>query len=173
MILLFFPPQAGETALHVCARYDQPEVLSFLCQARAMLDIPDNVSELTKEMYTTIPITVPSPPPLLVTPPLSQDGDTPLLCGAWHGYQTVVECLVQAGSSLQCCNKDGETPLHVAAVRGYFTLVQYFCLNRADLNARDKVAERSSVAVLWVSQLTWIWLLVVELLSVHVYTQPH
>lgn len=51
----------------------------------------------------------------------------------------MVECLVQAGSSLQRCNKDGETPLHVAAVRGYFSLVKYFCEKGADLDARDKV----------------------------------
>ena len=46
---------------------------------------------------------------------------------------------MQAGSSLQRCNKDGETPLHVAAVRGYFSLVQYFCEKGANLDARDRV----------------------------------
>ncbi len=36
--------QARETALHVCARYDQPEVLSYLCAAGARLNLQDNVS---------------------------------------------------------------------------------------------------------------------------------
>jgi len=40
----FFLLQAKETALHVCARYDQPEVLSHLCAEGAELNLPDNVS---------------------------------------------------------------------------------------------------------------------------------
>ena len=44
VVLLFEFPQARETALHVCARYDQPEVLSYLCEAGAQLNLPDNVS---------------------------------------------------------------------------------------------------------------------------------
>lgn len=54
MILLF---QAKETALHVCARYDQPEVLAFLCQAGVELNLPDNVSShiLIMEPYYTGP----------------------------------------------------------------------------------------------------------------------
>ena len=68
-----------------------------------------------------------------------QEGDTPLHCGVWHGYQGVVECLVRAGSSLHCTNRDGEMPLHVAAVRGYLSLVRFLCENRAGVNARDKV----------------------------------
>lgn len=36
--------QAGETALHVTARYGYPDVLAFLCQSGAKLNIQDNVS---------------------------------------------------------------------------------------------------------------------------------
>lgn len=69
----------------------------------------------------------------------SQDGDTPLLCGCWHGYRRVVECLAQARCHLQVANKEGETALHVAAVRGNFSIVQFLVENGVNLNATDNV----------------------------------
>ena len=69
-----------------------------------------------------------------------QEGDTPLLCGCWHGYHSVVECLVEAGCFLHAANKEGETALHVAAVRGYYTIVRLLCERGANLDAQDKVS---------------------------------
>ena len=37
------PPQSGETALHVSARYGHPEVLAFLCRSGANLNLQDKV----------------------------------------------------------------------------------------------------------------------------------
>ena len=39
----FITLQSGETALHVSARYGHPEVLAFLCQSGATLNIQDKV----------------------------------------------------------------------------------------------------------------------------------
>lgn len=57
---------------------------------------------------------------------------------------------MEAGCSLQTCNKDEETPLHVAAVRGYFSIVQFLCERGANLDAVDKVCAcvRACVCVL-------------------------
>ena len=70
---------------------------------------------------------------------LHQDGDTPLLCGCWHGYRRVVECLARAGCLLQLANHEGETALHVAAVRGNHGIVQFLVENGVNLNATDNV----------------------------------
>ncbi len=37
--------QAGETALHVAARYGHPEVLAHLCTAGGNPNVQDNVSQ--------------------------------------------------------------------------------------------------------------------------------
>jgi death-associated protein kinase len=68
---------------------------------------------------------------------LHQDGDTPLLCGCWHGYRRVVECLARSGCLLQLANNEGETALHVAAVRGNHGIVQFLVENGVNLNATD------------------------------------
>ena len=61
---------------------------------------------------------------LLLSP---QDGDTPLLCACWQGFQPIVECLLHHGCSLDASNGDGDTCLHIAAVRGYYNIVRYLC----------------------------------------------
>ncbi len=76
-----------------------------------------------------------------------QEGDTPLLCGCWHGYQSVVECLVDAGCSLHVSNKEGETALHVAAVRGYYSIVRFLCSKGANMDAQDKVCVSACVCM--------------------------
>ena len=68
-----------------------------------------------------------------------QDGDTALLCACWHGFQPIVECLVESGSSLWIRNKDGDTAVHVAAVRGYYTIVRFLCKSGADIDAVNQV----------------------------------
>ena len=68
-----------------------------------------------------------------------QDGDTALLCACWHGFQPIVECLVESGSSLWIRNKDGDTAVHVAAVRGYYTIVRFLCESGADIDAVNQV----------------------------------
>ena len=68
-----------------------------------------------------------------------QEGETALHCACWHGYQSIVECLVRSGCSLILVNKDSETCLHVAAVRGHYNTVRLLCQAGADLNTQDKV----------------------------------
>ena len=47
--------QAGETALHVTARYGYPDVLAFLCRSGAKLNIQDNVSPWAPYSFLTSP----------------------------------------------------------------------------------------------------------------------
>ena len=70
-----------------------------------------------------------------------QDGDTPLLCGCWHGYRRVVEILARAGCLLQLANNEGETAIHVAAVRGNYNIVQFLVENGVNLNATNNVRD--------------------------------
>ena len=72
-------------------------------------------------------------------PYLSQDGETPLHCASWHGFQAIVECLVHYGCSLDVVNKDCETALHIAAVRGYCNIVKFLCQSNCSVNKQDKV----------------------------------
>ena len=74
-----------------------------------------------------------------LTLPYLQEGETALHCACWHGYQSIVECLVRSGCSLILVNKDSETCLHVAAVRGHYNTVRLLCQAGADLNTQDKV----------------------------------
>ncbi|XP_055957686.1 putative ankyrin repeat protein RF_0381 [Patella vulgata] len=50
----------------------------------------------------------------------------------------LIKVLVDAGSSLDLCNKHGQTPLMLAVVNGMFTIFNYLLDNRADANCVDR-----------------------------------
>lgn len=54
--------QAGETALHVTARYGYPDVLAFLCQSGAKLNIQDNVGPQASLLLSHSTLISPSSP---------------------------------------------------------------------------------------------------------------
>lgn len=107
--------------------------------------------DFTLSLFRSLPHSLPLPLPPCRSPSPYKDGDTPLLCACWHGYQNVVECLTQAGCSLQTTNNEGETALHIAAVRGYYGIVRFLCESGAQLDSADNVCGRVAQILLMIS----------------------
>lgn len=68
-----------------------------------------------------------------------QDGEAAIHCACWHGFQSLVECLVEAKGNLDIQNNEGETPLHIAAARGHYDILRYLCDSGAIIDKQDKV----------------------------------
>lgn len=105
--LINTPGGNGKAPLHWAAQGGHVEIVDFLIERGAVVDI-QNVAD-----------------------------ETPLHYAAALGHSEVVKLLVEKGASLNLRTITGETPLHYSTNLGQFESVQLLIEKRADLNAKN------------------------------------
>ncbi|KAJ3490854.1 hypothetical protein NLI96_g1136 [Meripilus lineatus] len=98
----------GRTALHWAASSGSLEIVRYLLDQKAQVDVPD------------------------------QSGWTPLHIAVSAGHEDIVRELVGAGSDIKKTNDKGLTPLHYAASKSRVDIGKLLVARGADINARDK-----------------------------------
>eukprot|EP00803_Ostreobium_quekettii_P011139 evm.model.scf_71.2 EVM.evm.TU.scf_71.2 scf_71:37996-40342(+) len=98
----------GGAALHVCSNFDNYIVAEALIEARATVDLTDDI------------------------------GDTPLHDAAIVNATRVAMLLIEAGADVNAVDDLGETPLHHAAEWGSLEVAQQLVENGANVKAKSK-----------------------------------
>ncbi|XP_066273711.1 death-associated protein kinase 1-like isoform X3 [Branchiostoma lanceolatum] len=133
----------GETGLHLAAGYGHMDILKFLKEQGAKMDIKDKHGdnavywaarqgqvEAIKYLKDYCPLDI-----------QDKSGETPLHVAARYGHADVVEYLCSLGVNMNLQDKDGETALHCAAWHGYSNVAQPLISSNCNLNTRNKDEE--------------------------------
>ncbi|KAJ8302399.1 hypothetical protein KUTeg_021386, partial [Tegillarca granosa] len=99
-------PKSGDTACHYAARFGHLELLAFLIDCGADVEVSNfDGKHLLHES--------------------AQYGQTPLMLACTKPDLDIICELTQHGAGLKLVNKDGWTPFHIACREGHLEIVQY------------------------------------------------
>ncbi|XP_030644286.1 transient receptor potential cation channel, subfamily N, member 1 [Chanos chanos] len=107
--------QAGETALHYCARVGNTGVLQEM-----LSNVPANQLQTAVNKH-------------------ARNGRSPLLLAAERGHTEVVRILLQNHARVDVFDEDGKAALHLAAEQGHDDIADILLSHKAFVNAKTKL----------------------------------
>uniref|UniRef100_A0A0B6ZRJ0 SOCS box domain-containing protein n=1 Tax=Arion vulgaris TaxID=1028688 RepID=A0A0B6ZRJ0_9EUPU len=128
-----------DTPLHKAVAADKADMVEYLCQRGAKLDISNAQEQCPihiaceKGFLRCISILIRFGASLDVTDSHAQ---TPLCVAIVENQTTVAKLLVDEGASVHVADKHGYTAMHTASMRGNLELIDYFVAAGADVNVR-------------------------------------
>ncbi|CAB4389334.1 unnamed protein product [Rhizophagus irregularis] len=103
-----FSPSSGLTPLHYAASRGHYDIVKWLIDAGAIVDLED------------------------------QTGETALLKASYNGHSSVVALLIQKDANVSLRDNDGWTALHNASAQGHLKIVKYFIeYTKADIDVKS------------------------------------
>ncbi|CAG5119950.1 unnamed protein product [Candidula unifasciata] len=135
--------KGGDTPLHKAVESDQPDMVEYLCQRGAQLNVSNLLGKCPihiaseKGFLLSVSILIHYGASLEVTDAHIR---TPLHSAIVENQTSVVKLLVDEGANLRAMDKCGYTPLHSASLRGNVELIDYFVTVGADINVRTPVS---------------------------------
>lgn len=97
----------GNTALHLAVKYEHLDMVEYLCEKGASLNIKND------------------------------SGSTPLHCAAFTGNTAIIEYLLQKGAEIDATDKGDKQPLHAAVYTNRFEAVKVLVEAGANVNSLD------------------------------------
>ncbi|XP_063956306.1 death-associated protein kinase 1-like isoform X1 [Lytechinus pictus] len=134
----------GETALHLAAGYGHVDIIRYLQDKGATIDVADKHGD--NAVYWAARQGQIAAMSFLKDQGCRLDaqnktGETPLHVAGRYGQGEAVQYLCDQAVNMNLADEDGETPLHIAAWHGYTSIVQTLCKAGATLDLKNKDGE--------------------------------
>lgn len=121
----------GETALLMATAWSRLNIIRWLIQntGASLLDHSSDKENILTLVAQNNHLTLleyflnQDVQPLLNAP--NMQGNTPLMCAAENGFQSIAECLIKAGACVTSKNHQGDMAILLAAENGHLAMVEY------------------------------------------------